>query len=475
MYEDFTVGDKMLKEYTFFEWEEPLEPIENVVADILVNGKLKLSYIKFDRIEIKRNKPGTFSLRFYTKQPIHSEIIKGEKKTFNLNIELKIKDQFFRAVYNTMVFNNSNFNGETRSYSKDYIETRVCSYRVIFTSDKKTEVLKEWYGCRNQLRFYSGVSSSKTDEETIIYRDGKKISFKIQNRAENYNRNSFWIKLKNYKFKVILIESSNKDTPFTKYALEYRTDWGEIPNEDTRFDISTFLSFIIGTKLVKLGESHFSDNYISQKEYIAPTPLDESLLYQTNFPFYNVDYRYNDTDAIIKQLPKMLNRYFLLKENYRLNEVLSILFIHSYLNFNFVSYVTYIEMFSNIEVGQKPVIISKSKFKPILKALNAVKNVPQSIKSKFPDLNKIGIGKKVQRLLKKYKIDYDRYKDVFTIRGKVVHGALVDIEEMHTASEQAKELLTILTLKKLNYVGYIRNFTNNNELILVKDMSKKLL
>ena len=35
MYEDFTVGDKMLKEYTFFEWEEPLEPIENVVADIL--------------------------------------------------------------------------------------------------------------------------------------------------------------------------------------------------------------------------------------------------------------------------------------------------------------------------------------------------------------------------------------------------------------------------------------------------------
>ena len=110
MYEDFTVGDKMLKEYTFFEWEEPLEPIENVVADILVNGKLKLSYIKFDRIEIKRNKPGTFSLRFYTKQPIHSEIIKGEKKTFNLNIELKIKDQFFRAVYNTMVFNNSTFN-----------------------------------------------------------------------------------------------------------------------------------------------------------------------------------------------------------------------------------------------------------------------------------------------------------------------------------------------------------------------------
>ena len=128
-------------------------------------------------------------------------------------------------------------------------------------------------------------------------------------------------------------------------------------------------------------------------------------------------------------------------------------------------------MFTNIDVNKKNTLIPKSRFKEVLKELNKVNKVPRSIKDKFQNLNIIGIGKKVQRLLSQYKIDYGRYQNVFTIRGKVVHGAKVDIEEMYIASEKAKELLTILTLKKLGYNGYIRNFVNNNELILIKDMS----
>ena len=128
-------------------------------------------------------------------------------------------------------------------------------------------------------------------------------------------------------------------------------------------------------------------------------------------------------------------------------------------------------MFANIEVAQKPNILPKAKFREVLKYLNAIKGVPKSIKDKYQSLNTIGVGKKVQRLLAKYKIDYNKYRDVFSVRGKVVHGANVDIQEMCIASEKAKELLSILTLKKLNYVGYIRNFTNNEELILIKDMS----
>ena len=128
-------------------------------------------------------------------------------------------------------------------------------------------------------------------------------------------------------------------------------------------------------------------------------------------------------------------------------------------------------MFANIDVDKNS-LVPKIKFRKVLKELNGVKKVPQCIKDKFQNLNTIGIGKKVQRLLSQYKIDYSRYQDVFSTRGKVVHGAKVDIQEMFIASEKAKELLTILTLKKLNYAGYIRNFVNNNELISIKDMSK---
>ena len=46
---------------------------------------------------------------------------------------------------------------------------------------------------------------------------------------------------------------------------------------------------------------------------------------------------------------------------------------------------------------------------------------------------------------------------------------------MYIASEKAKELLTILTLKKLGYRGNIRNFTNNDELISMKSMLKIIM
>lgn len=59
----------------------PLEKKKILTKGIIEDFEvLALNTTELYRIEIKRNKPGTFSLRFYTKQPIHSEIIKGEKK-----------------------------------------------------------------------------------------------------------------------------------------------------------------------------------------------------------------------------------------------------------------------------------------------------------------------------------------------------------------------------------------------------------
>lgn len=460
----------MSQKQTFFDWEDSLDSIENIEADLYTNDSLKISDIRIDKIEFYRSNSSVLSINLFTKQPLCSDLIKGEHKTYNLKIEIKLRSPYFH-LYNSIILYDANFGPETRSYVSDFVETRITARRIAFSSDKEKTILKEWYGCNNKLNFHKGFTTSKTTEETIIYKNQKSISFKISNKAENRNGNSFWIKMDGYKFKVSVIKTDKSESEYVRYSLEYNEKWGGIPSKDHRYDISTFLSFIIGTKLIKFGESYFDTNYITQKEYVSPSPIDISFLYQTNFPFYNDDYRCNDTDNVIKQIPKMMRKYFLLKDQFRLDEVLPTLFVHSYLNFNFINYVTYIEMFANIEVAQKPTILPKAKFREVLKSLYTVKGVPKSIKDKYQSLNTIGVGKKVQRLLAKYKIDYSRYSDVFSVRGKVVHGANVDIQEMYMASEKAKELLSILTLKKLNYVGYIRNFTNNDELILIKDMS----
>ncbi len=461
----------MKHQESFFEWEDSFKVLENVEADIYTNGILKISNVKFEKIDIFRNDSKLLNLCFYTQQGIYYDLIKNEDKNCNLEVELKLKESKIYA-FNSIVIHELDTLCETFSYTKGTVETKCTAYKIIFLSDRERTILKEWYGCNNKLNFYHGLKTSKVTEETIKYKIQNSVAYEIKNKAESFNKNSFWVKLKDYKFKVSIIKSSNDKKDFNRYVIEYREKWGMIPNKEERYDISTFLSFVIGTKLIKFGESYFNNEYLTQKEYISPCPIDISFLYQANLPFFSEDYRYNDTDMVIKQLPKMMQKYFQLKEKYRLNEVFSTLFIKSYLNFNFINYVTYIEMLANIDVKQKKTLISSARFRKVLKDLNKVKNVPKCIKDKFQILNTIGIGKNVQRLLSQHKIEYSRYKDVFHIRGKVVHGANVDVGEMYIASEKAKELLTILTLKKLNYTGYIRNFVNSNELILMKDMSK---
>lgn len=464
----------MGQKQTFFDWEDDFDTLENLQADLYVNDALKISNIRFDKIDIERSHSRVLNIALFTKQPICSDLIKGEKKTYNLKIEIRLNSPYF-SRFNFICIYDANFGPEKRSYIDDFVETKLTAKKIVYCSDREKTILKEWYGCNNKLNFHHGFVTSKTTEETITYKNQNSIAFRISGKAENRNVNSFWIKLDDYKFKVSLIKMSKSESEYARYVLEYREQWGGIPSEEVRYDISTFLSFIIGTKLIKFGESYFDSNYITKKEYISPTPIDTSLLYQTNFPFFSDDYIRNDTDNVIKQIPKMLRRYFTLKTQYRLDEVLPTLFVRSYLNFNFINYVTYIEMFANIEIDQKPTILPKNKFKEVLKQLNKVKGVPRSIKDKFQTLNTIGVGKKVQRLLSKHKIDYSEYREVFSVRGKVVHGANVDLEEMYIASEKAKELLTVLALKTIGYKGYIRNFTNNNQLILIKDMSKLLL
>ena len=453
-------------EQTFYDWETPLEEFKNVLVDISVNGKVKLENVTISKINMNRSSNKNIKVIIITKEPILSKMFENEKKRYNYEVMLTFKDGV--NYYTSIKFYGFNSKNETRSYRYDYVETINECRKINFSTDFKREILREWYGCCNGLAFFHGIKTSKTLHETITYKDNNKISYVINSESYNGNSASFVVKMKDYKFKVTLIKKNDDD--YFKYIIEYRDSWGYIPGNNVRHDVSEFLSFVIGTKLVKFGQSYFDKNNITEKDYLVPSPIDISFLYQTNFKFYNDDYRKNDTEEIIKQLPKMLKNYFLLKNKYRLNEVIASLYIHSYLNFNFINYVTYIEMIADIEIKNKN-LITKEQFRTVLKKLNKVKCVPKKIKNKFQNLNIIGIGKKTQSLVGKYHINYDLYKDAFNVRGQVVHGADVDIEKMYIASQKAKELLTILTLKKLKYTGYIRNFTNNDELILVKDMS----
>lgn len=459
---------------TVFDWEDEFENIEDVYANIYINDELKEKNVLFNSIGVKRNNAENIIVDLEGNYDFFGKVIIKLSKIYDLKIKLEFCEYNIPRTYREINILGGTCINQSYDFNNNIKKTTFKAKKIEYTSNEEIEILKEWYGCCNMLNIENGIDTSKRFEENIIYKNNNKKSFKLHRIMEQRSNNAFFIKLKDFKFKVSINDTKNTDEIYNKYTIEYRKSWGLIPNENIRKDISKFLSFIIGTELVKFGESGFNKIYIIKKQHIAISQMNKCQLYQRNEEFYNSDYRRNDTDLVIKQIPKMLNKYLKIKDEYRLNEVFASLYIHSYLNFNFINYVTYIEMFTNINLEKKKIktVISKGKFKEVVKKLNSVKGVPKKIKNKFNELNTIGIGRKARMLLAKYKINYDEYSEVFSVRGKVVHGSEVDIKEMYMASQKAKELLTILTLKKLSYNGYIRNFTNDDELILIKDLSR---
>ena len=462
---------------TFFEWEDSFVELESITADIYVNNTLRMQDVKFKKIDIARSESGALSVELFTEIQLYSELLKSEEELFSCEIKLSIKKFTPVTTFNEIcLVDASCTHGET-SIVKDYVKTVFSVRKIEYLSDMNKCILKEWYGCSEKMNLHGTGCTYKKANETILYTESNRTSFKLEKKHYGTIEKFFWVKFDDYKFKVILVNNQKNDKPYYKYAIEYRSAWGSIPNEDVRLNIANFLSFIIGAKLVKFGETYFNGSSISQKEYLAVGPIETSLLYLRSNPFYNQDYRRNDTVEVIKRIPKMLRRYFELKEQYRFDEVFYSLCAKSYLDFNFINYVTCIEMLANVEIKKmnESTVISTEKFKDVLTKLQQVKGVPKKIRDKLQNLNNIGIGKKIEKVLKKYKIDYAQYKSVFDTRGKVVHGSKVDVEKMIIASQKAKELLTILTLKKLGYTGYIRDFTDVNKLILLKDMSKHVI
>ena len=453
-----------------FDEIDEFEIIENIVSNIYVNNELKIENILLDKVKSQRNSTDKIIIEISLKSGIWDKLTKGIDEIYNLNIRIKIVEPIY-AKYKEIILTKAVVVNETVNTISNDVKFIIETNEIEYISKIKDNILKEWYGSNNEIDCHHGSKSSKKYDRVVKYKYDNKIVFQSNRSTEKYSSNSFWIKMPDYKFRISIDDAKTQDEKYHNYCVEYREEWGKIPDEEIRNDISRFLSFIIGTEMVKFGESGYSKCDIVRKKYKSPSVLQRSSLFENNFEFYCNDFLRNDTDNLLKQLPKMLKKYFTYKDEFRLNEVFAALYVHSYLNFNFINYVTYIEMFSNIfQEGQKiKTVIDKNKFKTILKILNSINKIPKPIKNKFNGLNTIGIGKKVKKLLTKYKIDYNRYEDVFKTRGKVVHGGYVEIEDMYIASQKAKELLTIITLKKLGYKGYIRNFINNEEMISIKD------
>lgn len=75
-------------ERTFYDWEDSFRDLENVTADVYVNGTLKITDVYFDKINIYRRKSRLLNICFYTKERVHSDLINKEVKPYDFEIRI---------------------------------------------------------------------------------------------------------------------------------------------------------------------------------------------------------------------------------------------------------------------------------------------------------------------------------------------------------------------------------------------------
>ena len=164
----------MSEKQTFFDWEDDFDSLKNIEADVYVNDSLKKSDIHFDKIKIYRSGSNVLNIIFFTKESFHSDLIKREPKPYNFKIEIKLK-QFSYSNYSSILLCDANFGPETIHCIDNFVETKATAKRVVYMSSKPKLILKEWYGCRNNLNFHNGILTSKTTEEIVTYKNQNSV------------------------------------------------------------------------------------------------------------------------------------------------------------------------------------------------------------------------------------------------------------------------------------------------------------
>lgn len=158
-------------------------------------------------------------------------------------------------------------------------------------------------------------------------------------------------------------------------AIEYRDEWGGVPDEETRASIANAVSFVMGRPLIGVGHTVF-DGSGHPIEEIALSPLQKDLVsacQRAEHPPVKLD-RGRPTDLFEVLLARLVPRYLELNDEFDLDNVLwgYWLFEELPLGANLPVLATSVEMlkrswYSSLKSKSRGVYMPKKEFEELLK------------------------------------------------------------------------------------------------------------
>ena len=224
--------------------------------------------------------------------------------------------------------------GSGRSYyenDNEIFNFNLKSFRVERTikTDKEPSWLTEWYiNSSNPFLVLPRTTHRKKINEFIQIREinGKSEEKFSGPRIEEVSGFDFAvIKYEKYNFIIHQIPKNFGPSWSThSLGIEYRNEYGKIPESKERESISEIISFIIGKHLLNCGHTIFDDDgYLIKQVAINPWGNDiRGQCEEPSIPPIKLHFD-NEMTCIEKILPPLISQYMALRDKLKLNEVLS--------------------------------------------------------------------------------------------------------------------------------------------------------
>lgn len=305
----------------------------------------------------------TTSKTFFSLDPSESKVLFWRDERFQLKMKLSIGyDSFAKAVNNTdPQFSSIQDEVINITITENNIDDRSSTYQFINCGCiDKTILLKNCISkTENPLSYTFLVSRitidyHRTSEETRLsewYINGNSNLFIFSNSLRysidtsykwskpgisdfetkgtkdgvNYFRNCSLIPKTDStpSFILGLVPDTYNTAKSKNMFIEYHTELSEIPERDMRSSIAEITSFLLGKELLNIGNTSYdSSGNIREIELYSLYPYYNIPFLLSQFPTPPIEIKFTSKETDIRQvLPRLLEKYLTIKENYYLKAV----------------------------------------------------------------------------------------------------------------------------------------------------------
>lgn len=348
-----------------------------------------------------------------------------------------------------------------------------------FDKDENTHSIIDWHLC-SFPNFIFPRMTTRINNYPFKCRDGidKKLVIKSNNDFRGLTRDFIVLQLSNNN---IILQNISKDyLPdwASGIAIEYRSDISQLLDSETREAIAEFVEFIFGIQLFAVGSTYFNSK-ISSIASVCFSPFGNNIISGCGanpMPPIDINIEFENT------LSHLLNNYLLLRDKYKLKDVLWKLKLgkEQALGTNLPILASGIETLADEYISEKEIIkkyskTEKKQYRTLIK--DEFEKLSDKIKKyQFGSfiLNKLnnpfhfGIGEKTKLFFDalEFKIEEDSVEsEAILARNKMVHSSMANLSETKALefTRYTNAYITLynrIILKILGYVGeYIDYYT----------------